>query len=413
MNKRKIFIWSLYDFANSIVAIAFFLYFSQWLVIDHDVSDLGFNLTLTVSSLLFLLVGPVLGSIADKTGNKINGIRLTTVLSAFLYLGTGMITVFYPGHVLLAMIFFTIASSVYLLSFIYYNSFLRELSSESQRGLVSGWGLVGNYLGQIAAILIALPFATGIITLGGSPGRAQVFIPATIIFLLLSLPLLIYFKTTKQTRSLSINFFSEYKNAWQDLIVLLKTPNLGRFFLAYFFFNDAVLTAANNFPIYLERVFGTSDSIKSYILLGILITSAISCPISGWIADKIGFKKTLVSTLIGWALIFPLLAFTSSLFWLVIITIGMGFFFGAAWTVTRVMVIHYTPPANLNQSFTYFGLMERFATFIGPLSWGVVVAWAPHAQAFNYRAAVLTMTIFIIIGLLIIRKLPEGKREVP
>ena len=37
MNKKNIFLWTLYDFANSIVMIVFFLYFSQWLVIEKNV----------------------------------------------------------------------------------------------------------------------------------------------------------------------------------------------------------------------------------------------------------------------------------------------------------------------------------------------------------------------------------------
>jgi len=390
--------------------IAFALYFSQWLVIDRGISDFWFNLTLSVSSLLFLLVGPVLGRIADKTGNKTTGIRITTVLAALLYLITGIVAVFYPEQDILAAIFFTLAMAVYLLSFIYYNSFLKDLAPQEKQGVVSGWGLVGNYLGQISAVLIALPFVTGFLTLWGAPGRAQVFIPATIIFFLLSLPLLITFKKEISAAPVKISLKGEYKSVWRSFVELFKTPNLGRFFIAYFFFNDAVLTAGSNFPIYMERVFGASDSIKSYVLLGILATSAISCPLSGWLADRIGFKKTLIGILIGWIITFPILAFANSLIFLFLITIMMGFLFGSVWTVTRAMVIRFAPNQNLNQSFSYFVLMERFATFIGPISWGLIVMLAPSAGAFNYRLAALAMVIFVIIGFVVAKKLPDDSK---
>ena len=411
MNKKKIFIWSLYDFANSIVMIAFFLYFSQWLVIDRGVSDFWFNITLTLASLIFLLVGPVLGSIADKTGNKTTGIRATTVLTALFYGVTGIITVFYPSHEIVATIFFTIGSAIYLLSFSYYNSFLKELAPPEKHGTISGWGLVGNYLGQIAAVLVTLPFATGVITLFGTPGRAQAFIPATVIFFLLALPMLISFKKTGQEKKIQVDIIGEYKGVWKGLIDLFRAPYLGRFFLAYFFFSDAVLTTANNFPIYMERVFSASDSIKSYILLGIMFTSAIGCAITGWVSDKVGFKKTLVGILVGWIIILPLLAIASNLFIITIITVIMGLWFGGAWTVTRAMVIRFTPEGQLNQSFTYFTLMERFATFIGPISWGLIVAYAPHAHSFNYRSAVFAMAIFILVGLIVVKKLPKDSNN--
>jgi len=414
MNKKKIFVWALYDYANSFVMIAFFLYFSQWLIIDRGVPDLWFNLALAAASLLYLLFGPVLGSIADKIGNEVIGIRITTILTFLLYLTTGIIAVFAPDHHVVAAVLFTIASAVYLLSMIYYNSFLKELAPEGKQGFVSGLGLLGNYLGQISAVLVALPFATGKITLFGEMGRAQAFIPATILFILFALPMLLTFKKQKSlTETVPvIALGAEYRNVWSSFRNLFKIPYLGLFFAAYFFFNDAVLTAANNFPIYMERVFAAPDDIKSYILAGIMVTSAIGCPIAGWIADRIGFKKTLIGILIGWLAIFPLLATAQSIPMVVGITIIMGLWFGAAWTVTRAFVLKLVPVQNLKQSFTYFALMERFATLIGPVSWGLIVMYGPTANALNYRLAAGAMTLFILIGLVIVMKLP-GQTKTP
>jgi UMF1 family MFS transporter len=406
MNKKKIFAWALYDFANSFVSIAFFLYFSQWLVIDRGASDLWFNILLALSSILYLLVGPVLGSIADKTGNKITGMRLTTVITLLLYLATGIIAIAASRHIVIASILFTVASATYLLSFIYYNSFLSELAPREKQGLVSGWGLFGNYLGQISAVLVALPFARGSMTLFGEPGRAQAFIPACILFIIFALPMLLLFKKEPERR-IDIRIAEEYRSAWSSFIHIFKIPYLGLFFAAYFFFNDAVLTAANNFPIYMDRVFGAGDDIKSYILAGIMITSAIGCPIAGWVADRFGFKRTLIGILLGWIAIFPLLACAQTIPMIVGITIVMGLWFGAAWTVTRAIVLRLTPPQDLNRSYTYFTLMERFATLIGPISWGLIVMYGPVTHALNYRLAAGAMTLFILIGLLIVRKLPK------
>lgn len=407
MDKTKIFIWALYDFANSIVMIAFFLYFSQWLIIDRGVPDIWFNIILVISSLAYVLTGPVLGAIADKTHNMITGIRASTIATAVLFALTGAITVFVPEQEVLAMITFTLATAAYQLSFIYYNPLLEQIAPKEKFGVVSGWGLLGNYLGQICAVLIALPFATGAITLFGEPGRAQAFIPATLIFLVLALPLLISFKRNTSTLPVEIKPSKEYRAVWGEFKELFRIPNIARFFIAYFFFNDAVITASNNFPIYMERVFGVDDTLKSIVLIGILLTSAIGSPLSGWIADKIGFRKTLLGILIGWVVIFPILAVTTDIVAMFIITMVMGLWFGSAWTVTRAMVIKYTPPEKVSQSFTYYGLMERFATFIGPVSWGLIVAYGPTAHAFNYRGAAFAMALFVLIGFYIAKKLPE------
>ena len=92
----------------------------------------------------------------------------------------------------------------------------------------------------------------------------------------------------------------------------------------------------------------------------------------------------------------------------------MGLCFGSVWTVTRAMIIKYTPHHSLNQSFTYFVLMERFATFISPITWGLIIMYAPSSGSLNYRAAIFSMAIFVLIGLWIVKKLPKdiGIKEV-
>ena len=59
--------------------------------------------------------------------------------------------------------------------------------------------------------------------------------------------------------------------------------------VSFFFFNDALITISNNYPIYMERVFGVSDNIKNYLLLAVLLMSATGGIISGWVADKIEY----------------------------------------------------------------------------------------------------------------------------
>ncbi|MEK7140830.1 MAG: hypothetical protein AAB815_03530, partial [Patescibacteria group bacterium] len=56
---------------------------------------------------------------------------------------------------------------------------------------------------------------------------------------------------------------------------------------------------------------------------------------------------------------------------------------------------------------SFYTLAERFATLFGPLTWGgiIVVLGTQHT---SYRIAMLSMTAFVIIGLIILLK---WKRE--
>ncbi|MFH0969268.1 MAG: MFS transporter [Patescibacteria group bacterium] len=408
MDKKKLLIWSLYDFANSIVFIVFFLYYSQWLVIDHGLPDLWFNATFVGSSILFILIAPVAGSIADKLKVRLPGLRITTILSFIFFLLTALIAVFYPDYYILSIITFTLATFFYLFCFTYYNPMLEDVALPEKQGLASGWGQFGNWLGQIFGLLITLPIATGAIILFSSAStRAQTLIPASLLFFIFSLPIILLFKESARKKTVPISIREEYRNIISSTKDLFKSVGVGRFFLAYFLFNDAIITSSNNFPIYLEKLFGVDDTTKSFLLLGILVTSAIGALLSGWIADKIGFKKTLLGVLAGWLIIFPAMAITKNFSFFIIISLAMGLWFGPIWTVSRAFLLQLTPRNMLNKSFTFYTLFERFATFIGPLSWGLIVTLIPKTGNMNYRVAAFSMTIFIILGLIIASKLPS------
>jgi len=409
IDKKRLVLWALYDFANSFVLITFFLYYSQWLVVDRGVSDFWFNMTFVGSSLLFLLTVPVAGAIADKIKVNMPGLRITTLLSVFFFSATGFVTVFFPEHYVISIVTFSLATYFYLFCFTFYNPLLHDVAAPEKHGLASGWGQFGNWLGEMAGLLVALPFAAGALTLFGEPGRAQTLIPAAILFFLFALPMLIFFKESGVRTAVPINIKSEYKNIFGSFLKLCKSPGVGLFLLSYFFFNDAITTASNNFPIYVDKLFGVSDDIKSYLLIGILITSAIGAPVSGWIADRIGLRKALFWVLGGFVAVFPLMAIAKGFTFFVFIAIAMGLWFGAIWTVTRAYLMRLTPPSMTNQSFTYYTLMERLATFVGPISWGLIVTYGPTAGALNYRLAAAMMAVFVVIGIFFARKLPEGQ----
>ncbi|MCL5011836.1 MAG: MFS transporter [Patescibacteria group bacterium] len=408
---KKLILWILYDFANSFAFITFFLYYSQWLVVDRGISDFWFNMTFVGSSLLFILTVPVASLIIDKIKIRIPGLRVVTILAIVFFAATALIALFAPDYYIISIITLSFAEYFYLFSFTFYNPLLREVATPEKQGLASGWGQFGNWIGEITGLLVAIPFATGAITLLGGAGRAQTLLPATILFTIFAIPLLLFFKEESKKIETKINIASEYKNVFRSFINLCKSPGVGLFFLSYFFFNDAVTTASNNFPIYVEAVFGSSDNIKSYLLIGILISSAISAPISGWIADKVGLRKTLWWVLGGWAIIFPAMAITTNFTVFVAVCIAMGLWFGSIWTVTRAYLLQLTPPEMITQSFTYYTLMERLATLVGPISWGLVVASLPTSGAFNYRMAAMVMALLVIIGLFFARKLPKTKTE--
>ena len=405
MNKKNIFLWTLYDFANSIVTIVFFLYFSQWFVVDKGVADFWYNMIFTIGSALLLLTAPILGSIADKNGKQQNYLNQITIIVFVFFLLASFTILFFSQKVFLAALFFLVANYLYQFSFVFYNALLHHIAPREKWGRISGIGQTGNWLGQITGLLITLPLASGAVYIIGEAGRAQTFLPAVIIFFVLALPMLLFFKLPKQeTVYNKISLKEEYKNYWSQFKELIKSPNMGLFLLAYFFFNDAVITASTNFPIYLQNVFAVSDSTKSMLLVGILATSAVGAFCSGWVADKIGLKKSLTIVLGSWVILFPLFGITSNFTVFIILSIFMGFLYGSIWTVTRAAMTVLCPKEKLNFGFSFYTLAERASTLVGPLSWGLITSLFISLGPTRYRIAITFMAVFVAIGIFFLRK---------
>ncbi len=223
--------------------------------------------------------------------------------------------------------------------------------------------------------------------------------------------MLFLFKESGTPVTLKVNYKDEYKNFFKAFLELLKIPGVGRFLLAFFLFNDAILTMENNFAIYLQQVFNISDTVKSLLLLGVLVTATIGAFVSGWLGDKIGLKKSLMFILIVTAILFPAMGLANNFTVFTILSVITGLVYGASWTVARAILAYLTPATHVNHTFSYYSLVERFATFVGPLAWGLTILFLNHYGALRYRAAIIVLDVFIVLGAIIVSKIPSDKKE--
>src|SRR3989344_1961981 len=404
--RRNIFLWVLYDFANSLVSIVFFLYFAQWIVVDRGLTDIWFNLTFTFSTIFLILTAPFAGVTLDKYLRRITGLRYSTAFTVILYGACAIFAI--SNNNIAALIFFTLGIYMYQLTFTFYTPLINDIASPEKRGRISGYGIAANYLGQFTGLLLALPFSNGALNLFGASPRAETLLPAVIAFMIVSLPILLFFKEPFREKK-AAQFASNTKELIHKTKELFLVPGVGLFILAYFFFNDAILTASNNFPIFLEQVWGVSDTVKTYILLGILITSAIGGLVSGMIADRFGHKRTLLFILSGWLVVLPFIAFILDFTLFIVATTIMGFWFGSNWAVSRSVMAYLAPPQGHNLAFAYFGLIERASSFVGPIIWGLVVTSLVSIGSDRYRFATLAVTTFIVLGLVALIKVKSDR----
>lgn len=396
MNKGNLFKWSLYDFANSIVFINFLLYFSQWMIVDGGLLDFWYNAIFAITSILLFFSAPTLASFTDRYGGRKYLLNFTTF---GVFLGYGLAAIFaYLGtqYISIIAVLFLIGQYFYQLSFVFYNTLIEDVADTEHRARASGVGQFANSMGQVVGLLIALPL---------SATRLQPLFPSLFIFIILALPMMISFVDNKpKINKLSLNILREGEKEYIKKMISFFTISVAvPMLIAFFFFNDSFITISNNYPIYMERVFGVSDNIKNYLLLAILFTGGIGGIVSGWVADRIGELKTLKIVLLCWIILIPLLALARGLVSLTIFSVALGFLIGPIWTVSRSYLSKILEKENLTYGFTFYTISERFATLFGPLVWGGIISIL-GIQSINYRIALGSMVIFVIIGLIILIK---------
>ena len=395
MNKKNIFVWSLYDFANSFVFITFLLYFSKWMVVNRGLSDWWYNATFILGSIGLVFLAPYFGSRAD-THNNGRKYLIWSTLGCFVFYSLAIISAISGMSIFLSALAFGLGNFFYQLSFIFYNPLLNNISRPENQGRVSGIGFLANYLGQIGGILISLPFVSGKITIPGVDSLVAPLIPATIIFLVLAIPLLM----RKEIFNLSTYKAVEKKlSQWRLLRSIIVLPGVLMFMIAFFLFSDAITTIINNASIFTSQVFSVTDSQISLLILFVIVFAGLGAYGWGLLSDKFGAKRILITNLMAWVVIIPFMSWVTTYSVFFVATAFAGLCIGGSFSISRKVLIELVPQANLNYAFGIYAISERAATIVGPLAWTMVLA------AGGYRGAMFSMVIFQIVSIFLMLKI--------
>lgn len=403
MDKRKLFLWAMYDFANSIVYITFVLYFAVWIVVDAGLSDFWYNAIFAIATIALLLTAPLLAARTDRHGGRKKFLNIATAGTLLGY-GGAAILASSGSNVWLVALAFLVGQYFYQLSFVFFNPMLNEIADESHRSRASGITQFASSLGFIAGIALTMPFADT---------RTATLLPAVVAFFVLALPMLLLYREKPhqdfhplETATGETKIWVRKMFAW--FAASAATPML----VAFFFFNDALLTVSNNYSIYLERVFQAPDGTKSLLLALVLGMSALGALIGGWVGDRLGALRTMKWILFFWIVLLPLVAIAPNLKIASILMPLTGLLVGSIWTVTRSYLSAVLPPKDLNYGFSFYTIAERFATFVGPLTWGGII-WIWGTDSSVYRFAMVAMTVYIVIGLVILVRWYRGDSGSP
>ncbi len=400
---RAALAWALYDFANTIFSFAIVSFaMSLWAIrfLGEGVGILWFTIAVSASVLVNAAVSPVLGAMSDRIGRRK---PFLAVFTAIMVIATALIG-FVP--VAFGLVLFAIANFAFQASLIYQDALLPTVARPEARGRLSG---IGAALGYVGAIVAGLSFNLTVDDDGQT--TAVSFLVVAGLVMLFALPVFLVVPEHAK-RAERLEWAETLRRPWRVTFAAFRraraTPGLLRFIVGRFFYNDPVSTTIAVMSAFAVTAVGLSQGEALNILLVLIVIAAVASYGWGRLADRIGPKRTLLIVLTLWAIGLTLLAgFLATVpFLLAGAILGAGV--GGTAVVDRVLLVRLAKPEEVGQMLGIFGLAGKSSGVAGPLIYGATVAvlLEPLGRG-AFQVAVVALTVPLVVGYLIVRRLPE------
>lgn len=403
----RILSWSMYDFASTIFSMnVISLYFALWVIIDKRGQDIFYSIALSTSMLLAALTSPILGAVSDRMGGR----RMPFLIIAATLCAAFTILIGLVNHLLSGLIFFVIANYCFQVADTFYNALLPTVSHDTTIGRVSGYGTGLGYVGTIVGLLLVSPFAAKF-------GRHATFIPTALFYFIFALPcfLLVKDKLAPSSFDKNTTFWQTAKGAFlkikNTIIDIKRFKGLFTFFIAIFIAFNAINTVFIFMSVYTKEIMAFSNTKILHFYIMSSAFAIVGAFIGGFITDKLGPKKTLTGALSLWSIAILTAGITTNeiIFWMIGPCVGISL--GTTWTSSRALTIRLSPAHMIGEIFGFYSFMGKTAAIVGPLVWGFVVLKFEFLGLIKYRLAVLTLLLFLILGLVILQGVPCTKKN--
>ena len=434
--RREIFGWAMYDWANSAfsttVGTVFLGPYLASLAAEAAAgfpdgmarlagipvapdSFLPYCVSLSVGlQVLFL---PVLGAIADYSHLR------KTLMRTFATIGAAAATglFFVAGDLWwLGGLLFIIANLAFGAAIVFYNAYLPEIAPGQDQDRVSSYGWAMGYLGGGLLLLLNLVFFQFRDALG-VPTALAVRInlgSAGLWWLGLS------FVTWSRLRSrnarrllppgktyLSVGI-GQLKNTLKEL---RNFPETLKFLLAYFLYNDGIQTV-----IAVSATFAAAPLVRgglgidtgtlTMVILMIQFMAFFGALLWGKLAGWIGAKQSVVVSLVIWSgvVIFAYFGLygNSRILQFFILGAFIALVMGGSQAISRSLFARFIPKGREAEYYSFYEVSERGTSWVGPLLFGLM------NQVFgSLRPALLSLIFFFLAGLVLLPFVNVKKAE--
>ena len=392
--------WVMYDVGNS----AFTLMVSTLIPIYFNMlaSETGLDsvtylaywgYAITVSTLIVVVLGPVLGAISDKKARK------KPIFIAVILLGAaGCLSMGFTKGWKSFLIVFVIARVFYQISLIIYDSMLGDVTTEDRLDEVSSQGYAWGYIGSVVPFIICLVLFifSGKLGMTQAQALAVAFVITAVWWASVSVPL---FRSYEQKNYVNERESHEnlFVQLWATLKDMAKTPQILLFVLAFFFYIDGVYTIID-----MSTAYGAALGLDSTgLLLALLVTQFVAFPsvlIIGRLSRTIAPEKLITVCIIAYFGIAMFAVFMSAQIHFWILAVCVGIFQGGIQALSRSYFTKIIPSEKSGEYFGFLDICGKGASIMGTLVMSALTQITGKQQI-----GVGAIACFFIVGLVLFR----------
>ena len=416
-SKRELAAWAFYDFANSgyttvVMTTIYSAYFVAVIAAGIDEKSPGtatllWTLAVGAANLFVLIAGPIVGAVADHRARKKRYLLISSILCVAGTVGLALVG---PNEVAPAMLLLVVATIAFAMGENLIAAFLPEIAHRDGMGKISGYGWSLGYLGGLLTLGVCLAYINWATSRGL---EATDYVPVALlitaaIFAITACPTFIWLRERAQPRP-AIDGVSYLKAGFAQVRNTLRhaahMPDLFRFLQCLTLFQAGVATVVVVAAIYAQQEMGFDTQQLITLIMVVNLTAAIGAFAFGYAQDHFGSVRSLAVALLIWvaAIVVTLLADEPADLWLAGNLMGLAM--GATQAGGRALIGQLTPESRNAEIFGLWGLANRAAAIIGPVSYGVI----SEITDGNYPLAMVSTLAFFVLGLLLLFTVDEER----
>ncbi|MFH8451742.1 MFS transporter [Streptomyces fungicidicus] len=359
-----------------------------------------FPYAVSLSVILAVVVMPLVGAAADRTGRK------KPLLAAAAYTGAaataGMF--FLDGErYLLGGVLLVVANAAQSVAMMLYNSYLPQIAPPEERDAVSSRGWAFGYAAGALVLVLNLVLYTGHDRFGVSEGMAVRICLASAglwwgAFALV--PLRRLRDRRAPEREAALPGFRQLAATVRDM---RRHPLTLAFLLAYLVYNDGIQTVISQASVYGSKELGLEQSTLIVAVLLVQVLAVAGALAMGRLARRYGAKRTILGSLVAWTLTLAAGYFlpAGAPTWFFVLAAGIGLVLGGSQALSRSLFSHLVPPGKEAEYFSAYELSDRGMSWLGPLLFGLT-----YQLTGSYRDAIVSLVGFFALGFVLLARVP-------